>query len=85
MIASSVCVCPSASDRYGGTAAKRASYRKTCGVEMGNSRSPGAPFDESLYHDMVADLAEVGFWDDKPPKQEMAFADNANSIFFEAN
>ena len=58
----------SESCRYGGTAAKRASYRKTCGVEMGNSRSPGSPFDETLYHEMVADLDALGFWDQAPPK-----------------
>ena len=35
---------------------------------------------------MIADLDAVGFWDDKPPKQEMVFADkDGGSIFFEAN
>jgi len=53
--------------KYGGTPAKRASYRKTCGVEMGDGRLPVLPFNESNYDAMVEELEALGFWDQEPP------------------
>ena len=53
--------------KYGGTPAKRATYRKTCGVDMGCNRSPGKCFNESNYAALVAELQQVGFWDQAPP------------------
>ena len=53
--------------KYGGTAAKRVSYRKSCGVEMGCNRAPGTCFNESNYEALVAELDAIGFWDQAPP------------------
>ena len=53
--------------KYGGTAAKRATYRKSCGVEMGCNRLPGACFNESNYASLVTELDAIGFWDQSPP------------------
>lgn len=54
-------------NKYGGTAAKRASYQKSCNVKMGNNRSPGLPFNDTLYDALVADLDAIGFWTQAPP------------------
>ena len=53
--------------KYGGTAAKRATYRKSCGVEMGCNRLPGSCFNESNYASLVSELDAIGFWDQSPP------------------
>ena len=38
--------------RYGGTPAKRRSYLKSCGVDLGPLRPPATAFDESQWSDM---------------------------------
>jgi N-acetylneuraminate lyase len=52
---------------FGGTAAKRVSYFKSCGVWMGDNRSPGKPFNMSLYFDLIKNLTAVDFWEQKKP------------------
>ena len=53
---------------FGGTAAKRRTYLKSCGVDMGPARAPATSFDESQWPDLDAALDAIGFWDQAPPQ-----------------
>jgi len=48
---------------YGGTAAKRRTYLKSCGVDLGPPRAPGFGFDEAKWDALDAELDAIGFWD----------------------
>ena len=55
-------------NQYGGAVAKRRTYLKSCGVDMGPSRLPGVKqFDESKWEEFDKALSEINFWEQEAP------------------